>query len=409
MFPCSQCVKCHCDIASGDAKTGIDAGQLPHDCGTAPFYSCSKCVSPNNCPWCGLAFQFGDKKTILNQTDILWRSCSPAKFLNKDGKGRRGKKPRRGFVPCGSDHIHKKCLNQLGKQCPANKKNEKHKLNATRTETENTSVSTPATKKQRIIEVNLDKEGPLDADEMSLQHNLNNRSEKKGQFTQKFGKTYIHVPNRTGVSPSTEQRQRTTMLAAVNSQVAPGQTQSDALRNLSRSRACVAAGVTRQEVVRTAEDDLDNWVDKLRLTLYQVRTFVSVLWKRHGIRLGQTVNNHRKKKKERKVSTLYSTEHTEQADGTTKKFHYKRVTSVAGLVAGSIGTLKRTGAFVDHDVGNKTTNKIPFGSALVSPVVCWVLFCVRVCNCKNKNKNTFLSLIYIIFLLLHFAISVLFV
>ena len=54
---------------------------------------------------------------------------------------------------------------------------------------------------------------------------------------------------------------------------------------------------------------------------------------------------------------MYTTEETEQADGTTKKFHYKRVASISNLVANSIAIQKKTGAFVAHDVGNKTTTK----------------------------------------------------
>jgi hypothetical protein len=141
--------------------------------------------------------------------------------------------------------------------------------------------------------------------------------------------------------------------------------------------------VTKHSPITTADDDIDNWVNKLCLTLFQARTLVSECWKRHGFRFGQTINDHRAKKKERRLDTLYTTEETEQADGMTKRFHYKRVASISNLVANNIAILKKTGAFVAHDVGNKTTNIIPFGSALVSPVVCCVF------NLKPTPQNLY--------------------
>jgi hypothetical protein len=105
--------------------------------------------------------------------------------------------------------------------------------------------------------------------------------------------------------------------------------------------------------------------------------------KRHGFRFGQTIKDHRAKNKESWLDTLYTSEETDQADGTTNRFQYKRVASISNLVANSIAILKKTGAFLAHDAGNKTANITPFGSALVSPVVC----CVFNLKLKLKQKT----------------------
>jgi hypothetical protein len=92
------------------------------------------------------------------------------------------------------------------------------------------------------------------------------------------------------------------------------------------------------------------------------------------------------KNKESWLGTLYTTEETDQTDGTTKKIPYKRVASIPNLVANSIAILKKTGAFLAHDAGNKTKNITPLGSALVSPVVCCV-FNLKLTLKTNPNPN----------------------
>ena len=348
---------------------------MPFNCGEGAHYLCCECKIRNDCCWCGKTIQIPHgRKQLQTATTIAWQSISPEIYQKRKGNKRHDKC---GFVPSPSDNVHSdkrkgkpNCFKHL---CAA------ARSTAKKTPSSSTETEPPSKKPCTKVTVDLANKSPtMTQAERKVQQHLNNKSmvmvNGVGHVYQRGGKELIHTPKRTSMTPSDSalKRQRQTLLAAVASQIAPGQTQADVFVNLSRSRASVSAGVTKHPPITTADDDIDNWVNKLCLTLFQARTLVSECWKRHGFRFGQTINDHRAKKKERRLDTLYTTEETEQADGTTKRFHYKRVASISNLVANSIAILKKTGAFVAHDVGNKTTNIIPFGSALISPVVCCV-------------------------------------
>ena len=343
-------------------------------------YRCSSCPASVCCAWDGKSMTKPDERKAkpLSSCKIEWRRIPPLKWEEK--KMGHGKELTAGFIPAPSNKVHKKCLKQMQWYC--REANKKRQAPASPPQEEDAQEEQPQKKQKEtpslLRTVELGKAGELDLDEKEVLRDFALRDiEANGDGTLKLNgkrgraQTFKKVTIAETEEPSKRTLRRRTKemdahIEAVNARLKNSyKTRNQQYLAFAESRRARAAGITLVQKLKKSNDDIDHVVSYLGLSLYQARKFIKMSRHRFGWKFGQTIDEHRAGKKERRLPTLYTTEFTLQPDGTTKPVIYKRVEDIGHFLASKISVLKSTDRFRAWDVGTH----VPHGAVIVAPVV----------------------------------------
>lgn len=284
------------------------------------------------------------------------------KYSRGKKKAKGTKKP--GFIPAPNDTVHISCFRRISsaisktKKTQPNEQPKKHR--ATRLVGEaaiDLAATGPLNKQENMAFYSIAKRKLEEQGEVVSVHSPNG-----GSHPLKFMK--LTTPRTATPSPRTTRRNNSKLDEAARILAGSKRTTNQVWIDWGKTKGASRAGLSLKSKLKTANDDLDFWVSTMSFSLYQLRTFISVSRTRFGWRFGQTIDNHRQGKTDRRSDTLYSTEPTVQEDGKSKVMHYKRVEDIGNMIAQKVSELKNGGLFRIWDLRGAS-----YGAVVVSPVV----------------------------------------